>query len=168
MFLTETQSPLELIKHVIWLFAIDPRALQLFDQVLILLLHGFLLHIIHRGGELDAALLAIATMGIKVLSIDMLYKLFGALLVFQIRLTVKVLCFNVCDPLRRGAVQQYQVGREELILHDLHNHTNLHVTPNDLLELAGLWIRDHHLSIVLHAIALVPFHVLKNIFDHRN
>ena len=125
-----------------------------------------MLHIIHRGGELDATLLAIATMGIKVLSIDMLYKLFRPLLVFQIRLTVKVLSFNVCDPLRRGAVQQDQVGREELILHDLHNHANVHVTPDDLLELAGIWICHHHLPIVLHAITLVPFHVLKNIFDH--
>ena len=127
-----------------------------------------MLHIIHRGGELDAALLAIAAMGIKVISTDVLHKLFRALLVFQVRLTVKVLSFNVCYPLRRGAVQQDQVGRKELILHDLHNHANVHVAPDDLLELAGIWIRHHHLPIVLHTIALVPFHVLKNIFDHRN
>jgi hypothetical protein len=135
---------------------------------LILLLHGLLLHIIHRGGELDAALLAIAAMGIKVISTDVLHKLFRPLLVFQVRLTVKVLSFNVCYPLRRGAIQQDQVSRKELILHYLHNHANVHVTPNDLLELAGIWIRHHHLPIVLNAIALVPFHVLKNIFNHRN
>lgn len=98
----------------------------------------------------------------------MVHKLLRALLVFQICLTVKVLCFNVCDPLRRRAVQQDQVSREELILHDLNNHANVHVTPDDLLELAGSWIRHQHLPIILHAIALVPFHVLKNIFDHRN
>lgn len=98
----------------------------------------------------------------------MVDKLLRALLVFQICLTVKVLCFNVCDPLRRRAVQQDQVGREELILHDLNNHANVHVTPDDLLKLAGSWICHQHLSIILHAIALVPFHILKNIFDHRN
>jgi hypothetical protein len=44
----------------------------------------------------------------------------------------------------------------------------VHVTPDDLFELAGSWICHQHLPIILHAIALVPFHILKNIFDHRN
>ena len=133
---------------------------------MVLLVHCLLLHISHLCRDLDAALLAIATLCIKVLAGDVLHKLFRPPLVFQVRLPVKVLGFNVGYPLRRGAVQQDQVCREELILHDLHNHANVHFTPDDLLEPASDWICHHHLPIVLHVIALVPFHVLKDIFDH--
>jgi hypothetical protein len=93
--------------------------------------------------------------GIEILSSDVLDKFLGTLLVLQVGLSIQVLRFYIGNALRRGAVQKDQVSREKLILHYLHNHADMKISPDDFLESALYRVCYEHFPIVLLIVALV-------------
>jgi len=62
---------------------------------------------------------------VTIIASDVFHKLFRALFMLQVRLSVQVFSFYVSYALWSRAIQKYQVGREKLVLHDLDDGANL-------------------------------------------
>jgi hypothetical protein len=62
----------------------------------------------------------------------------------EVRLTVKILCFDICQSACVAGFHQYQISGEVLVLLYHHNLADSEALPVLGLEFAPLHVQSHH------------------------
>ena len=85
----------------------------------------------------------------------------------EVRLTIKVLCFNIENTFILGRAQDHNVCRKEFVLIDAHNVSNLDIFPHPSLKTSVRPRINVRKGMVLVTIRFVSLIVLIGIFYHR-